>query len=60
MRKQTEHGFISRIFFDCGKKPAEVIWKQPMKNRVTVTVRQDGREIVCTLSAVTVFFVFQK
>ena len=28
-----------------------------MKNRVTVTVRQDGREIVCSLSAVTVFFV---
>ena len=31
-----------------------------MKKRVTVTVRQSGREIVCTLSAVTVFFVFQK
>ena len=29
-----------------------------MKNRVTVTVRQSGREIVCTLSAVTVFFCF--
>ena len=31
-----------------------------MKNRVTETVRQIGREIVCPLSAVTVFFVFQK
>lgn len=31
-----------------------------MKNRVTVTVRQDGREIVCTLSAVTVFFIYRK
>ena len=29
-----------------------------MKNRVTVTVRQRGREIACYLSAVTVFFVF--
>ena len=31
-----------------------------MKIRVTVTVRQDGREIVCSLSAVTVFFVFRE
>lgn len=31
-----------------------------MKNRVTVTVRQSGREIVCTLSAVRVFFCFSK
>ena len=44
-------------FTDCGNSAAESS-RKTTKNRVTVTVGQDGREIVCTLSAVTVFFYF--
>lgn len=42
------------MFSDCGNSAAEVVARR-RNNRVTVTVRQDGREIVCPLSAVTVF-----
>ena len=61
MKAQTSgdalyHGLT---FTDCGNSAAESS-RKTTKNRVTVTVRQDGREIVCTLSAVTVFFIFRE
>lgn len=61
-RPASYHG---GMYSDCGKRPAEVVGHRPKpknwrNNRVTVTVRQCGRDIVCNLSAATVFYFSKK